>query len=582
VEKYFEKHCSREINSALRIRAYYSTNCFDQPLSNMTMALFDNPRCEGKPLQEKVTDTNHQNFLLRVEHTEHWSVRVSKERFKTYCHNIGMMIPYQYNQKHVYLRQWQNEEIVPTASIGFSWSRTQGLHLSTNVFIQSTPYSCTNSSVSSRTLRNSTTSTNPLTSTTNPSNIMSSQKYEDYDFYLKNPEKKRESRQWGSGSGSGCWGGTGSGSGSGSGWLQDGCNWKCKPTCQYDCWSTSGFPCKCKGVKGAGRNQSTTGSVTSYTGRIDWYDEEDYLGDKYFTIFAEFSQSKYTELRVCTSNLSITWTSQNTTEIITKDVPCFTKPTQRTISLPTFPGEVGSTTASPLGAMSWKIKPPKLDLDSSLDLSALGSGSDLPWPSSYPHWLAKTKVDYKDMFTETEDVLIWGGSDRFWIVGCTEKDSNDKFITFDVDFFTSKEPRATPEFCGCILNTLPDGTSTASKEHVISCYDIALHGGPAPRRRRRSNRKKLTRTPRKPRTRKGRKGGRRHGNRRPSWTRQNKQNLKNLKNMKRPTREKRDVSFNTDAYDEELLNGNTVEAFEDEDDFDDYDDDNDNISSGWD
>ena len=62
--------------------------------------------------------------------------------------------------------------------------------------------------------------------------------------------------------------------------------------------------------------------------------------------------------------------------------------------------------------MSWKIKPPKLDLDSSLDLSALGSGSDLPWPSSYPHWLAKTKVDYKDMFTETEDVLIWGGSDR--------------------------------------------------------------------------------------------------------------------------------------------------------------------------
>ena len=119
---------------------------------------------------------------------------------------------------------------------------------------------------------------------------------------------------------------------------------------------------------------------------------------------------------MCTSNLSLTWTSPDKAESITKDVPCFTKPTQRNIALPTFPGEVGSPTFSPLGPESWKIKPSKLALDSSLsesdDPSGLGSGSDLPWPSSYPTWLAKPKVDYKDMFTETEDVLIWGGSDR--------------------------------------------------------------------------------------------------------------------------------------------------------------------------
>ena len=42
-----------------------------------------------------------------------------------------------------------------------------------------------------------------------------------------------------------------------------------------------------------GRNQSITGSVTSYTGRIDWYDEEDYLEDKYFMIFVEFFQRFY-------------------------------------------------------------------------------------------------------------------------------------------------------------------------------------------------------------------------------------------------------------------------------------------------
>ena len=46
------------------------------------------------------------------------------------------------------------------------------------------------------------------------------------------------------------------------------------------------------------------------------------------------------------------------------------------------------------------------------DPSDLGTGSSMPWPTSYPHYL--TTVDYQDMFTETEGVLIWGGSDRLY------------------------------------------------------------------------------------------------------------------------------------------------------------------------
>ena len=33
-------------------------------------------------------------------------------------------------------------------------------------------------------------------------------------------------------------------------------------------------------------------------------------------------------------------------------------------------------------------------------------------------------------------------------------DSIDKFVTFAVDFFTYKDPRETPEFCGCLLSTV--------------------------------------------------------------------------------------------------------------------------------
>ena len=116
------------------------------------------------------------------------------------------------------------------------------------------------------------------------------------------------------------------------------------------------------------------------------------------------------DLPVCDSKLSITYNSPNKTQQITKDVPCFTKPVPPPTMMPTYPpaggsGDQDTPTAAPSG----------LDSGSSFPLTSapsdVGSGSSMPWPTSYPHYL--TTVNYQDMFTETENVLIWGGSDRY-------------------------------------------------------------------------------------------------------------------------------------------------------------------------
>ena len=116
-------------------------------------------------------------------------------------------------------------------------------------------------------------------------------------------------------------------------------------------------------------------------------------------------------MRVCDSKLSITWKSANTPAEIIKAVPCFTKPVPATTLMPTYPTQgapgsptFGVPTADP---MTTETFPPPQGTDSP---PGSGSGSSLPWPTSYPHWL--TTVNYEDMFTQVEDVLIWGGGDR--------------------------------------------------------------------------------------------------------------------------------------------------------------------------
>ena len=73
------------------------------------------------------------------------------------------------------------------------------------------------------------------------------------------------------------------------------------------------------------------------------------------------------------------------------------------------------------------------------------------------------------------------------------EDSVDKFLTFEVDFFTYKDPRETPEFCGCLLSTIGmGGKAEVSKEQVKECYVKALTGGPSQRTAQTWSRSKMT------------------------------------------------------------------------------------------
>jgi len=640
IEKYFEKKCSTQFNSVLNVglsKGWQGQQCGpneNNPISNITLKVFDNADCEGKPLQEKLAQGyQSNNILIRIEDTNSWSVQATSEKFETVCQDIGNMIPFTSNYRSIRLIEKEEKvEMIRTASLDFSYNTTKNLVPA--VFVLSTPYSCTNSS--SGKFRSSSKDKNSKPGKKNKGqkkkNKNSKRKPKkkrpkkkstsDYDFFERNPANKRRKRQYG---GSGC-GGSGWGSGgSGSGWGPGGCNWKCQPTCQYTARSTepSMFPCHCQGLVGAGLNNSYP---SGKTGRFDWYDNPAippyYYPTKYFLVFAEFNRRENSDLPVCDSKLSLTYNSPNKTQQITKDAPCFTKPEPPPTIMPTFPrqqGEGSGNTATPVtgdipepvpGSGLLTTSSSLVDSGSSFsvtsDPSGLGSGTTLPWPTSYPQYL--TTINYQDMFTETEGVLIWGGSDRFWIVGCMEDSSKDKLITFDVEFFTSKEPYATPEFCGCVLSTVQGEETMAPKDLVKDCYVKAIKGGPAPRtgrtvkkrtrkdkQRRKSVRKNQRRTRKQPRK-------MRFGQRRKSL----RAMIKSMKEKDKHFngRSKRDIpdeNFDNELFTEEdyleeedfleeedLSNDQDYEESSfhkmrnDEDDYDDYDYDYDyNMSSDW-
>ena len=222
-------------------------------IANTTLELFDRPLCEGKPVQKKLAKTESESFLIRVEHTETWSVRATSEKYKMRCIDIGKMVPFNSNGASIPLRKEEEKgtEIIRTASIDFNFDIS--IELLPDVFVQSTPFTCTNSTVGQY-------NTFPFNSRS--SNEDKKPKYKnykdlkkqlkkmrklkkkvssDYDIFEDNPAKKRQY---------GC-GGSGWGSGGGG---PSGCNWKCMPTCQYTAWSTQSslFPCDCRGVVGAG------------------------------------------------------------------------------------------------------------------------------------------------------------------------------------------------------------------------------------------------------------------------------------------------------------------------------------------
>jgi len=633
IEKYFEKECSIHINSVLQVYVYKdwqfqrqcgpgSWNVFD-----VTLEVFDNPRCEGKPQHETQTGNKTVSyFLTKVKNTEGWSVQASKDGYETQCKTIGIMIPFQANYQTVSMKEVKIEtERVTTASVDFSFDFTT--ELLPDVFIQSTPSYCTNNTygpVRSAT-KSKQKSQQPWKKKSN--SRKKPKKNPDYDFFPKNPAKA-QSKSWGSGSGGGgCYGVGGS---------YGGCNWKCNPTCVYSSWSTDPdvFPCECKGVVGGGLNysrldlpsQAAPTGQASAQGSIAWYEEDSipphYYPHKYFLAYAEFTRRNNSDVRVCDSKLVINWSSSNTTEMVSKEVPCFSMPVPPTTMLPTYPTtqggntEQGPTTNSPQsGSGSSTSGPPVQGYGSMLPIDSFpsdyGSGSFLPWPTSYPQWL--TTVNHQDMFTEAEGVLIYGGGDRYWLVGCMAEYPQHRFVTFTVDFFTVKDPYTTPEFCGCIVNTLEDKPPMASKDLVQDCYVKAITAGPAPRTARTAKRhtipmriaKHLTKKEKKKLKKQGIKISnnlkKRRSHKKDTRKRKALKNLrKRLRKIKKksapfPGRSKRDISYEelfdeTDMIEEEVaLNAEVDDVFDDNGDYEeniendyeyDYEDDY-NLSSDW-
>lgn len=470
IEKYFKKECSAQINSVISVQAYKSygtSKCGSSQsygaLSNLSFTLFYNSSCDGIPSQTGVTNdySNRFIFLVRVQNSNPWSILVSKDGFKSKCKNIGIPIPFQNNYESIYIDEEQTESIfILYGSLNFTFDINNDLL--SDVFVLDNPQTCYNYTFF------------PFRNSFGKSKLQNGEQknkkteYMDYDFFMKNPETMF--RQ-----------------GSGSGYPGSGSNYQCYPTCIHASWNTdpSKTPCQCKGTIGGGINftditlpnlQNTAGKA-SMEGSIYWYDDGNPLSTtpRFYLAFAEFDRRNNTSIRVCESNLTLSLHSKFVPTILVKTVPCFDAQIPPTTPNPTFPtypypGGSGFPTFSPLAGTF----PPGSGSSGASGAGSSAASDSGVWPTSYPQWLSTTNSE--ELFSEVDGVLIWGNGDRYWIFGCSY---NNLFISLKMDFFTAKDPKDTPLFCGCLLSTLQSGNTEASKEQVKECYVKALDLGPS-------------------------------------------------------------------------------------------------------
>jgi hypothetical protein len=236
----------------VRVYKQYTQTCgpYSSQLSNVSVEVYDNPTCDGEPVQEGMAETWSALFLTKVQNTEQWSVLAKKEGYKGDCRKIGIMIPFKENYGYAYLvEDVDNTAIIPRASLNFTFEVSNELFA--DVFIQGNPYYCTNNT-NGYSKRSSTKNRNlnPKEKIRKQKKISKNQKRKqknknkaqsDYDFFMKNPAGPQMNRNHG---------GSGSGSGIGGG----GSNSKCYPTCLYNSWTTDAslLPCNCRGAIGGG------------------------------------------------------------------------------------------------------------------------------------------------------------------------------------------------------------------------------------------------------------------------------------------------------------------------------------------
>jgi hypothetical protein len=281
-----------------------------QVLINVLVEVYDNPACEGTPIQIGMTGEEYGGpavFLIKVKDAKPWSAFLSKQGFKSACEGIGLMNLFGQNYIYVGMEEEKTEStIIPTVSLNFTF--TINTELLSDVFVQGNPaFTC---------IYNGNFPFKRSKNRSNNKQGKSRQKQQhkkgkkkpknnfDYESFMKNPAKKLSGRQ-------------GSGSGSGGG---GGSNYNCYPTCKYTSWNTDPLltPCNCKGVIGGGSDQhqyvhfiiiihlgldfgdmtlpdqQTPAGNAMMTGSLYWYNDTSipsyWYPTKLYTTFAEFTR----------------------------------------------------------------------------------------------------------------------------------------------------------------------------------------------------------------------------------------------------------------------------------------------------
>ena len=131
-------------------KAYYFPTCIKpQQIIDATVFLFNNPTCEGNPVQNASTrSTSHGNyssayFFVKTEAPSPWSVFVSvnKTGFKSRCQWIDVIKPFSDNKEFIAVEEEEDyNSIIPTSFLDFNFNMNN--KLMPDVYYQRSPLGC--------------------------------------------------------------------------------------------------------------------------------------------------------------------------------------------------------------------------------------------------------------------------------------------------------------------------------------------------------------------------------------------------------------------------------------------------------
>jgi len=453
--KMIKESCRNTPNQIMMLETFETVDCSNcyynrEAIWNVSTKIFDNPDCEGKPNDDGVTvepgypscynGGYHYFFLTVFKYTE-WSIYAEKEGYYPKCVNIGRIIPRSYtNYQSITLDPIKtSENTAGLLYLNTTWTASPSLF--PDLLMQSNPFSCYNDTYSAEMYGPGYGSCygsgggsyyraqeGPRISLDKEGNIV-----EEEESPKRGADRSHDSSK----------------------------DCRCSPNCEYTTWAPDfEQPCQCRGVKAGGLKFDEI----SYDQSTPPFEEGAMVGSmfweaggntdmKYFTIYAEFQRRSDT-VELCSSSLTFTLSyPSSTSALFSSNVPCIPPQVSGLLMPPPQGSGSGSgyegSQMSGSGYMS-------------------GYGSNLPPP-------IPTIDDCLVNFNEVAGVLVFGGSDRFWIASCMVGSNVDTLLNIP-GLFTYKEPSTTPGFCGCLysLDRIQFGTEPTNEE-VMMCYCEACY-----------------------------------------------------------------------------------------------------------